>query len=538
MKISIRQKLLLFSLVTLLGIGFTGYAVYESNQKLRDSEQWVRHTEQVIGQSDKILSLVKDIETASRGFVITNDSTFLEPLYNAQKTGFVFIEQLGQLTQDNPLQQSRVDSLNLYMHKRLNFSFQSAALRSRKGLAAAITYISSKEGNGYSVRLRQITYTIQEEEKILLKQRKQTNEYSVATFNRFSVFMFILMVASVILLLITSGKYLLQTKEKEIRAAELIIANKELAFQNKENEKMATELIIANKELVFQNKEKERRAAELTIANKELGFQNKEKEKRAAELIIINRDLKASEEQFKEVNKELESFSYSVSHDLRAPLRAVNGYARMLEERYGTQLDPEANRLMNNIRDNAIKMGQLIDDLLSFSHIGRKDLVKMHIPMYDMVTNICNELKNEQGVRNIEFDIRQLLPAQADSITLRQVWLNLISNAIKYSKLKEKTIIEIGSENNDGEIVYYIKDNGAGFDMRYANKLFDIFQRLHSDEEFEGTGIGLAIVKRIIFKHGGRIWADGKVNEGAIFYFTLNKSLQHEPGNRNFISRR
>ena len=223
---------------------------------------------------------------------------------------------------------------------------------------------------------------------------------------------------------------------------------------------------------------------------------------------------------------------------MRAPLRAVNGYARMLDEKYGTQLDQEAHRLMNNIMDNAIKMGQLIDDLLSFSHIGRKDLVKMYTPMYDMVTNICSELKNEQGVRNIEFDIRQILPAQADSIAIKQVWLNLISNAIKYSRLKEKTLIEIGSEINGDEIVYYIKDNGAGFDKRYANKLFNIFQRLHSDEEFEGTGIGLAIVKRIIFKHGGRIWADGKVNEGAIFYFTLNKSLQHEPGNRNFISRR
>ena len=213
-----------------------------------------------------------------------------------------------------------------------------------------------------------------------------------------------------------------------------------------------------------------------------------------------------------------------MSHDLRAPVRAMNGYARMLEDKYGTQFDAEALRLMNNIMINAKKMGQLIDDLLTFSQIGRKDMMKMNIHMCDMVTDICRELKNEQGDRNIEFDIKQLLPAQADNTALKQVWTNLISNAIKYSKLKEKTIIEIGSKTSGGEIVYYIKDNGAGFDMRYANKLFDIFQRLHSDEEFEGTGVGLAIVQRIIFKHGGRIWAEGKVNEGAIFYFTLNKS--------------
>ena len=305
---------------------------------------------------------------------------------------------------------------------------------------------------------------------------------------------------------------------------ELILANKELAFQNKEKEKRAAELIIANKELAFQNEEKEKRAAELIIANKELVFQNVEKEKRAAELIIANQDLKTSEEQFKGVNEELESFSYSVSHDLRAPIRAMNGYARMLEEKYGTQFDAEALRLMHNITNNAKKMGQLIDDLLTFSQIGRKDMMKMNIQMCDMVTDICRELKNQQSDRNIEFDIKQLLPAQADNAAIKQVWINLISNAVKYSKLKDKTTIEIGSELKGAEIIYYIKDNGAGFDMRYVNKLFDVFQRLHSDEEFEGTGIGLAIVQRIISKHGGRIWGEGIVNEGAIFYFTLNKS--------------
>ena len=324
-------------------------------------------------------------------------------------------------------------------------------------------------------------------------------------------------------LIIANKELVFQNDEKEKRAAELIIANKELVFQNEEKEKRAAELIIANKELAFQNEEKEKRAAELIIANKELVFQNIEKEKRAEELIIVNQDLKISEEQFKDVNEELESFSYSVSHDLRAPVRAMNGYARMLQDKYGTQFDTEALRLMNNIKNNAEKMGQLIDDLLSFSQIGRKDMMKMNIQMCDMVTDICRELKNEQGDRNIEFDIKQLLPAQADNTALKQVWQNLISNAIKYSRLKEKTLIEIGSEIKGSEIVYYIKDNGAGFDMRYANKLFDIFQRLHSDEEFEGTGIGLAIVQRIVSKHGGRIWAEGKVNEGAIFYFTLNK---------------
>jgi light-regulated signal transduction histidine kinase (bacteriophytochrome) len=169
-------------------------------------------------------------------------------------------------------------------------------------------------------------------------------------------------------------------------------------------------------------------------------------------------------------------------------------------------------------------MGQLVDDLLAFSRISRNELVKVNIPMHTMVTNFCNELKKEQAGRIIEFRIGHLFPALADNIAIKQVWLNLISNAIKYSRHKEKTIIEIGSEIKGDEIVYHIKDNGAGFDMRYVDKLFGVFQRLHSEEEFEGTGVGLAFVHRIIFKHGGRVWGEGKVNEGATFYFTLNKS--------------
>ena len=228
--------------------------------------------------------------------------------------------------------------------------------------------------------------------------------------------------------------------------------------------------------------------------------------------------------QLEGANVELESFSYSVSHDLRAPLRAIIGYAKILEENYGLHLDKEANRLINNIINNAKKMGQLIDDLLTFSRLGRKELVKITIPMHELVTNICQELKNEQGHRDIEFLIGSLLPIQADHVAIKQVWLNLVSNALKYSNKKDKTIIEIDSEIIGDEIIYSVKDNGAGFDMRYVNKLFCVFQRLHSDEEFEGTGVGLAIVQRIICKHGGRVWAESKVNEGATFFFTLTKS--------------
>ena len=238
----------------------------------------------------------------------------------------------------------------------------------------------------------------------------------------------------------------------------------------------------------------------------------------------LNKELESNLYQIESVNKELESFSYSVSHDLRAPLRGIHGYTQILYEDFGNELSDEAKRVMNKIMDNAKKMGQLIDDLLAFSRLGRKELTKMNLSMNEIVSGIYEELKKNEDHRDITFNINNLPLSFADSTTMKQVWINLISNSLKYSKRKEKTIIEIGSEIKGDEIIYYIKDNGAGFDMRYADKLFGVFQRLHSEEEFEGTGVGLAIVQRIISKHGGRIWAEGKVNEGAVFYFTLNKS--------------
>ncbi len=309
-------------------------------------------------------------------------------------------------------------------------------------------------------------------------------------------------------------------------------ANKELIFQNEEKEKRAEELRIANIELVFQNEEKEKRAAELIIANQKLTFQNGEKEKRAAELIIANAELAYQNEmkiaraiQLEAVNKELESFSYSVSHDLRAPLRAIQGYAQMLKGNLAIAVvNPETDRLTNNIILYSKKMGQLIDDLLNFSRIGRQELAKDVVQMNELVTELCIDLKKEQSQRDIQIQINHLLPAQADLIAIKQVWLNLISNAIKYSKFKERAVIEINSELKENQIVYSVKDNGAGFDMRYVNKLFGVFQRLHSDEEFEGTGVGLAIVQRIIIKLGGKVWAEGKAGEGATFFFTLNKT--------------
>jgi len=225
--------------------------------------------------------------------------------------------------------------------------------------------------------------------------------------------------------------------------------------------------------------------------------------------------------QLEAANKELEAFSYSVSHDLRAPIRGINGYTNILIEDYAEKLDANGINVLHSIIHNSRKMGQLIDDLLAFSKLGRKQVTVSRIDMTDLVNSVREELLFEAGESVPKFDITLLPPAKGDQSLIKQVWINLISNAVKYSKYKSKTTIKIGASVNDDLVIYYIKDEGSGFDMQYYDKLFGVFQRLHSQEEFEGTGIGLAIVQKIVQRHNGTVWAESKLNEGACFYFSL-----------------
>jgi PAS domain S-box-containing protein len=225
--------------------------------------------------------------------------------------------------------------------------------------------------------------------------------------------------------------------------------------------------------------------------------------------------------QLEQSNKDLESFSYSVSHDLRAPLRAISGFTNIIYETYTDKFDDEGKRLINVILDRTKLLGMMIDDILSFSRLGRKDVVKRTIDMNKLFAESFNEVTGFCKERNIDFKILHLPLAQADAALIKYVITNLLSNAVKFTRYREEANIEVGSFIKDDKVVYYVKDNGAGFDMEYADKLYGVFQRLHSDKEFEGTGVGLAIVSKIILKHGGKVWAEGILNEGATFYFSL-----------------
>jgi len=227
-------------------------------------------------------------------------------------------------------------------------------------------------------------------------------------------------------------------------------------------------------------------------------------------------------------NKELEAFSYSVSHDLRAPLRAVDGFSQAVVEDYGPQLPEEGRRYLQTIRESARRMGDLIDDLLTFSRLSRQPLNTRLVDTGKLVGNVLEEMSGQRAGRVVDFRIEDLPVCHADSALLKQVWINVLSNALKFTRKREGVVVEIGSVREQGETVFFVRDNGTGFDMQYAGKLFGVFQRLHRADEFEGTGVGLAIVQRIIHRHGGRVWADAVLDRGAAFYFTLGGETKHD----------
>jgi len=245
-----------------------------------------------------------------------------------------------------------------------------------------------------------------------------------------------------------------------------------------------------------------------------------------AEIFLSSQKVQEANQQLEEANKELEAFSYSISHDLRAPLRTMDGFSQAMLEDYGAQLPEEGQRYLQKIRSGAQRMGNLIDDLLTFSRLSRAPLEKQIIDTEKLVHTVVEDLNIGQGDRAIDLRIDEMPASAGDPALLKQVWVNLVSNALKYTRKRDPAIVNIGCTREQKEDIFFVRDNGTGFDMRFAGKLFGVFQRLHRAEEYEGTGVGLAIVQRVIHRHGGRVWAEAAVDRGATFYFTLEGGTQ------------
>jgi len=250
-----------------------------------------------------------------------------------------------------------------------------------------------------------------------------------------------------------------------------------------------------------------------------------ERKKAEEEIKKLNVDLKHRAFEVEAAYKELETFSYSISHDLRNPLLVIGGFSRVLLERYSNHLDEKGQQFLSMIHSNTQKMLQLIDDLLTFSRSEHQQMKPSDIDMGELAKAVFEELRNIIPEQTLLLDIKTLPSARGDQSMIRQVFVNLLSNAIKFTRSKGAGVIEIGCMVKENQDIYYVKDDGVGFDMQYADKLFGVFQRHHTVDEFEGTGVGLAIVQRIIHRHGGQVWAEGRVNEGAIFYFSLPRQV-------------
>jgi two-component system, sensor histidine kinase and response regulator len=316
------------------------------------------------------------------------------------------------------------------------------------------------------------------------------------------------------------------TAEKQ-QILDLLISTYEGAVQI--NEKLE----VKQQELLEAKETLEARVAvrttELARANERLQAELAERKRAEDQVKELNQDLerRVAERtaQLGVANKDLEAFSYSVSHDLRAPLRHIDGFARILTEDHSLALTPDAQQHLNYIREGTQKMGRMIGDLLNLARLDRRSMAFETTSLNSLVAGVVQDLKAETVEREIEWHVGSLSTVLCDPGLLRQGFANLLSNAVKYTRPRERAVIEIGESTIEGQTVFFVRDNGAGFDPRYADKLFGVFQRLHTDQEFEGTGIGLATVERIIRKHGGRVWAEAETDKGATFYFTLGESM-------------
>lgn len=320
-----------------------------------------------------------------------------------------------------------------------------------------------------------------------------------------------------------------QQKENDVKRNELIITRKDgeqrrvkfFAYDIQDKEKSTDLEVIQVKDLT-ESKRAEERISELTATNKQLRQETIERKKAEEKLKKAFKKLQTQEKHLEAINEHLDSFAYSVSHDLRAPLRAIDGFSQVLLDMYRDKVDDEMQHYLDRISKGAQKMGQLIDDLLGFSRATRGEIKYKKIDVEKIVNDLVKAHRDviEQD-RDIEFIVNPLGEVEADEQMLKIVFTNLLQNAVKYTRKCEKARIEIESKQKRGEIQFFVKDNGIGFDMKYKDKLFEAFQRLHTDKEFTGSGIGLATVKRIVSKHGGKVWAEGEVDKGATFYFTL-----------------
>jgi signal transduction histidine kinase len=483
----------------------TGLLVFVIGMAYRETRQQIASSDSVIHSRD-VLAIVADYTTATRSaskavtdYYTNGLQSDFEAFSSSEANIHSAIDRLQSLTADNPSQHQLAVNLNSQMDRALVFLHQVIELhrqgvKGTDGLAGINTAIKP-----VSLELNKSITAIASAESDLLKSR--SNAQAVASRRALRLELW----GGVFALLLMLSVLAVFLRESSIRFR----AEQELAQANTQLEQRVRDR-MADLELV--NNLLRRENAERIAAEEEIRLLNSVLEQRVTERTA----------QLQIANQEMEAFCYSVSHDLRAPLRHIDGFSKILRDDFGAKMDPEAIHCLNRIQTAIRNMGHLVDDLLNLSRLTRAEMACGPVVLANVLNSVLVEMEPDLVGRNVTWNIGALPIVQGDSRLLKQVFVNLLSNAVKFTRLCEKAAIEVSHLQRGGESIIRIRDNGVGFDMKYAGKLFGVFQRLHAAPQFEGTGVGLATVQRIIQKHGGRVWAESQPDNGASFYFTVN----------------
>jgi PAS domain S-box-containing protein len=575
----------------------TTAAAFTFAKRMLETNTSVNHRQQVLKRIQESMTALAELASSERIHTIVGDDGLLQGRDDTKSALSSDLAEIRQLTADNPTQQQRLDRLGPLIAERIEWEEQVIAVRRREGLLPAANMIATGHGITLTQQFQGILKEMQNEEyRLLADDRKGAETASTATFVLLPLGMFLsLTVLSLGVFFLNAGAGERKAAQARLRESEqryrLLFESSPLPMWVYDRETLqflavneaaiwhygyseeefltktirdirpTEELSALAKDIahispgfesenqrLWKHRKKDgtiidvevtahdlrfgRRLGRLVLANDVTARQQAEEE-----IHRLNADLEKRIEQrtaqLQTTNRELESFSYSVSHDLRAPLRHIEGYVELVVRHAGDSLNEKSRKHLQTVSESVAEMGQLIDDLLDFSRMGRVEMRQTRIDLDRLVDETIGSLETSVDTRNIIWKRHSLPPVEADWALLKQVFVNLLSNAVKYTRPRNPAEVEIGcvSEEN-GEAVLFVRDNGVGFDMKYAGKLFGVFQRLHHTDEFEGTGVGLATVQRIIVRHGGRVWADSTLDRGATFFFTLpNAHLERKNDN-------
>jgi PAS domain S-box-containing protein len=559
-------------------------------QRFLVNDHLLNHTNEVLTEIEASYADVRDAESGMRAYLLMDKEGLASVRQESVIAANGHIRKLRQLTSDNPNQQHRLDLLESLIGARFTALQRASEVQKTEGMGALREFVVGNENWPDLEPIRKLVAEMEGEERRLLEQRTRNTDslaQLVTWIGIFGTAAALLLVGMAALMvrkrererlhaeqqlhdseerfrrLIDQAKdyaiYLLDTEGritswnsgaeriKGYQAREIIGEHISCFYlpEDRASGKPERDLATAQKEGRYEErgwrlrKDGSRFWAMLLITalhdseGRLVGFSKITRdltERKLAEdqIRMLNEGLQKRNNELGQLNKELESFTYSVSHDLRAPLRHIDGFSKILLEDYGRELTGEAREFLTFIRDGTREMSQLVDDLLNLARVGRKEL-SLQVAVLDViVAEEVSALKAENPSRAIEWNIEPLPFVECDPSLMKLVFRNLLSNAVKFTGPRQPAIIEVGSIRQGDNDVLFVRDNGVGFDMKHVGKLFGVFQRLHRQEDFEGTGIGLAIVQRIVHKHHGRVWAEAELNKGAAFYFTLGTTEESE----------